>query len=434
MKLGRRGLWGERHQARIATILLGAVLVALLLASPASGQDLTAALGEAEAAATSAEAELAAAEAQLGPARDRYATSSGRAVPARRAARSASRHADALEAASGDRRRTAAARVSRIEADHQEDVDAYDGQVQAGLGLGLAALVLAAIALAWGRFRAAGAVAWLTRQQLGQAIGLCVGAGFVLLIVGAAMAGAGAAVGVVGFAVFVLALALPGVFLLARHSVQIERGEATPVFKRERMPAWVSRGVAAAMAVLFLVGFGSAIFSSGPEPELISAQLRGAAEGRRSGPASQRLVAAKVEARRLEAKASRLGSAQAVARTALRQSRRQLAAAESRLARARSDSRRYAARIVAEEAREVRVAERQAREEAEEIEAAELDSEEEAASECDPNYTGCLDPYASDYDCAGGSGDGPEYTGPVEVLGEDHYGLDLEEDGYACEE
>ena len=33
--------------------------------------------------------------------------------------------------------------------------------------------------------------------------------------------------------------------------------------------------------------------------------------------------------------------------------------------------------------------------------------------ECDPNYSGCLDPNASDYDCAGGSGDGPKYTGRV---------------------
>jgi hypothetical protein len=57
-----------------------------------------------------------------------------------------------------------------------------------------------------------------------------------------------------------------------------------------------------------------------------------------------------------------------------------------------------------------------------------------AESECDPNYSGaCLDPYASDYDCEGGSGDGPEYTGPVTVVGEDHYGLDGDGDGYGCE-
>jgi hypothetical protein len=58
----------------------------------------------------------------------------------------------------------------------------------------------------------------------------------------------------------------------------------------------------------------------------------------------------------------------------------------------------------------------------------------QGTSECDPNYSGaCLDPYASDYDCEGGSGDGPEYTGPVAVVGEDHYGLDSDSDGYGCE-
>jgi hypothetical protein len=54
-------------------------------------------------------------------------------------------------------------------------------------------------------------------------------------------------------------------------------------------------------------------------------------------------------------------------------------------------------------------------------------------SDCDPNYEGaCLDPNAADYDCEGGSGDGPEYTGPVTVVGEDHFGLDRDGDGEAC--
>ncbi|HET8862594.1 MAG TPA: hypothetical protein VFM94_05025 [Solirubrobacterales bacterium] len=73
------------------------------------------------------------------------------------------------------------------------------------------------------------------------------------------------------------------------------------------------------------------------------------------------------------------------------------------------------------------------RAEAREQEALEAEESEES-SECDPNYSGaCLDPYASDYDCEGGSGDGPEYTGPVVVVGEDHYGLDSDSDGSACE-
>jgi hypothetical protein len=53
---------------------------------------------------------------------------------------------------------------------------------------------------------------------------------------------------------------------------------------------------------------------------------------------------------------------------------------------------------------------------------------------CHPSYVGaCLNPNASDYDCAGGSGNGPYYTGPVRVVGPDEFGLDADGDGYACE-
>jgi hypothetical protein len=53
---------------------------------------------------------------------------------------------------------------------------------------------------------------------------------------------------------------------------------------------------------------------------------------------------------------------------------------------------------------------------------------------CHPSYQGaCLDPNASDYDCAGGSGNGPYYTGPVRVVGPDVFGLDADGDGYGCE-
>lgn len=55
------------------------------------------------------------------------------------------------------------------------------------------------------------------------------------------------------------------------------------------------------------------------------------------------------------------------------------------------------------------------------------------ASNCDPNYSGCV-PIASDVDCAGGSGNGPAYTsGPVQVIGTDIYGLDRDGDGWGCE-
>jgi FKBP-type peptidyl-prolyl cis-trans isomerase len=69
-----------------------------------------------------------------------------------------------------------------------------------------------------------------------------------------------------------------------------------------------------------------------------------------------------------------------------------------------------------------------------EAQAAKEAAAEEEASECDPNYAGaCLNPYSSDYDCEGGSGNGPDYTGEVTVVGEDHYGLDADSDGIGCE-
>lgn len=62
-------------------------------------------------------------------------------------------------------------------------------------------------------------------------------------------------------------------------------------------------------------------------------------------------------------------------------------------------------------------------------------SSSSSSSNCDPNYKGaCLDPNASDYDCAGGSGNGPKYVqGPIRVVGDDHYDLDSNGDGTACE-
>jgi hypothetical protein len=57
------------------------------------------------------------------------------------------------------------------------------------------------------------------------------------------------------------------------------------------------------------------------------------------------------------------------------------------------------------------------------------------AASCDPNYKGaCLKPNVSDCDCAGGSGNGPYYVqGPITVVGDDHYDLDSDHNGTACE-
>jgi len=52
---------------------------------------------------------------------------------------------------------------------------------------------------------------------------------------------------------------------------------------------------------------------------------------------------------------------------------------------------------------------------------------------CHPSYSGCLDSSVSDYDCLGGSGNGPRYTGRVKVIGYDEFGLDRDGDGWGCE-
>ena len=52
---------------------------------------------------------------------------------------------------------------------------------------------------------------------------------------------------------------------------------------------------------------------------------------------------------------------------------------------------------------------------------------------CTRGYSKCLHP-ASDYDCRGGSGDGPRYvSGPFRSWGSDPYNLDSDNDGIACE-
>jgi hypothetical protein len=62
-----------------------------------------------------------------------------------------------------------------------------------------------------------------------------------------------------------------------------------------------------------------------------------------------------------------------------------------------------------------------------------LESSDLPEERCHPSYSGCLNPDASDYDCAGGSGNGPYYTGTVRVIGPDVFDLDRDGDGWGCE-
>jgi hypothetical protein len=132
-------------------------------------------------------------------------------------------------------------------------------------------------------------------------------------------------------------------------------------------------------------------------------------------------------------------STQSAAQQQAQQQARKLAAKHRAALRhqARVRARHAAARARARRAHqaEVRLIHSEEAAAAEEVEAQEAAAEEESAeSECDPNYSGaCLNPYSSDYDCEGGSGNGPDYTGTVAVVGEDHYGLDADGDGEGCE-
>jgi hypothetical protein len=58
-----------------------------------------------------------------------------------------------------------------------------------------------------------------------------------------------------------------------------------------------------------------------------------------------------------------------------------------------------------------------------------------SARGCDPSYPDdCLRDGIGDYDCEGGSGNGPNYvSGPVAVSGADPFGLDANGDGVGCE-
>jgi endonuclease YncB( thermonuclease family) len=57
------------------------------------------------------------------------------------------------------------------------------------------------------------------------------------------------------------------------------------------------------------------------------------------------------------------------------------------------------------------------------------------ASNCHSSYKGaCLMVGQGDYDCAGGSGNGPNYvSGPISVVGPDEFDLDRDNDGIGCE-
>jgi hypothetical protein len=416
---------------RITFALALLACLSLLACGHASAQDLNTALGEAESRAEAAAREVNEFESAVQPAERRFEASGDRAAPVKAAARAADNRVGKIAGQLRAHQLAAAAKVSRIEAERRDDAEKHDETVRFGLGLALAALIAVGIAVGWDWFRASALVAWLTRISLSQAIGLCVSGGLLIVIVGAAMSSTDGIVGVIGVALFVLGFVLANALVLARHSAQVQRGRSKPVLRRERLPRRVAQVTAGVLAALCLIGLGTAVFAGEDESSEASAELRHEA-GKKDG-STPALSRAEQAAAKVKRKASALLAAANADRRDLRTARRELGHAEARLASAEGDADTFTRRLAALSAHEEREAQAEARRAEEQAQEEAEEAEELAAEQCNPNYSGCLDPLASDYDCEGGSGDGPLYTGTVEVLGYDEYGLDEDGDGIGCD-
>jgi hypothetical protein len=223
----------------------------------------------------------------------------------------------------------------------------------------------------------------------------------------------------------------------------VERSEQVRLFLVERESPPYSVSVGAAVAVLPLARRlrprtwkGWTVYAVAGV-FIVAALAGGPEESQDSRPAAAQTPA--------EPRASETGADEREAEAALREERAALREERARVRRARAQARRERAQARRERAearrerariRRVRAAARRRRERqqalAAEAAAAEAAAAEAAAS-CHPSYDPCLDPNASDYDCDGGSGDGPAYTGFVTVKGPDDYGLDSDGDGTGCE-
>jgi hypothetical protein len=432
---------GEIRRLQAAAGLLSALLVMLGVGAQISfAQDPAAGLARAEGHVAKYESQLPAQQQRVSAAEARYRAAARHAAPAAHALRQSQAEVTRVRRDLAAEERKAKAHIAAAQNQHQQEVDDHDEQVHSGVGFGLAALVAGLIALGWGFFRASASVAALTELELSRAVGLCVGGGMLMLIVGVALGSSNGAVGTLGSFIACLGLILPTAFLLARHSAEVQRGRAKPLLRRERLPNWVPLAIAGSMGVFFLGSTGSAIFAPGASSKPLSPQLQEEAEGPRGQSGADELEAAQEGVAKAKQRAEAPLKRRNRAQRQLASSRGELHRIQTRLTAARSSERSFTQRLVALEEKEQRQLEKEEeqalheQEEQEEIEAEEAEEyEEELASECDPNYSGCLDPYSPDYDCLGGSGDGPDYTGTVEVLGEDHYGLDANNNGIGCE-
>lgn len=415
------------------TLLVSFICVLTVSVPPAAAQDLTAGLADAEQKVAQYENEIPELRGQVSAAEARYRAAAQRATPPLHALHRSQAEAQQLRRELAAQEQDAKAHIAQLNEQHQQEVDDHDEEVRSGVGFGLAALVAGLIALTWGWFRATAPVAALTELDRGRALGLCVGGGLLMLIVGAVLGSSDGAVGALGSFLFCLGLILPTALLLARHSIEVQRGQSKPLLRRERLPNWVSLAIAGLMLVLFLAGTGSAIFAGDASSQSISPSLEEEAEAAKGGSGAEELAKAQEEVAKAKEEVAAPLAARNGARQILAKARREFGHAQEGLASAESSQKAFVRRLVALEVKEQREVEREEARAQREQEKQEEIEVEELAAECNPNYSGCLDPNSPDYDCLGGSGDGPDYTGTVEVIGYDEYGLDDDGDGIGCD-
>lgn len=414
-------------------LLLAVIGITFVSGNSTTAADLTTGLANAEQRVAAAEEELSQRQRQLRVAEARYRAAAAEAAPLVRSLNETRANAEQLGSTLTSRQDQAHTRIAQLEQERQKEAADHDEEVRTGVGFGLAALIAGLIAIAWGWFRATAPVAALVDVELGQAIGVCVGGGLLVVIVGAVLGSSDGVVGALGSFLFCLGIILPTAFLLARHSAEVQRGRSKPLLRRERLPRWVPIATAGLMLVVFVASTGSAIFADGASSQPVPTELREEAEATSKGGGAEELEAAEDAIAAAKQQAAEPLAQRAAAQEALADARRGLGGAKRVLARAEAGQRSFVRRVAALEAREQREAQRAeelaAREEEERLE----EEEDELAEQCHPSYDPCLDPSQYDYDCEGGSGDGPAYTGTVTVSGYDEYGLDDDGDGIGCE-
>jgi hypothetical protein len=209
------------------------------------------------------------------------------------------------------------------------------------------------------------------------------------------------------------------------------------------MSPTVTQAITGVFGVLFVIAVIVGLTETEAHSRSVTDQLR--SQMKLAAVSSPQIKSGEIRAATERKELAPLQEAVARRRSSLHAAERNLHRAQAHLADAKSDERRWSRALATIEAREQRQLEReeehaQRRQEREEREyERELEKEEleaEKAEACDPNYEGeCLHDGIGDYDCAGGSGNGPNYVySPVTVVGVDVFGLDANDNGIGCED